>query len=70
MSEVAQLLRQIEQECEAMRLALEGYATVASHEAIDHKYNALGRHQEALQRLVGKEQADSIVVQTYARVVG
>ena len=70
MSEVARLCWQITLECEAMRLALYGYATVASHELIEHKYNALGKYQEDLERLVGKEEANSIVVQTYTKVMG
>ena len=69
MSEVVRLCRQIELECEALRLVLYGYAAVASHEFIEQKYNALGKHQEALEQLVGKEEAGTIVVQTYAKVV-
>ena len=70
MSEVARLREQIELECEAMRLALHGFASVASHRAIEQKYNALGQHQEALEQLVGKEEASSIVIETYTRVIG
>ena len=70
MSEIVRLCRQIELECEAMRLALYGYATVASHAFIGQKYSTLGKYQEDLERLVGKEGANSIVVQTYAKVVG
>jgi hypothetical protein len=68
-SEVVRLCRQIELECEALRLVLYGYTAVASHEFIEQKYNALGKHQEALEQLVGKEEAGTIVVQTYAKVV-
>ena len=70
MSEVAQLRRQIELECEAMRLALYGYAAVASHEAIEQRYRALGKYQDALEQLVGKEEASTIMIGIYARVVG
>ncbi len=70
MSEIAELRRQIELECEAMRLALSGYATVASHEVIEQKYNALGEHQEALGKLVGLEEANRIVVESYIKTVG
>jgi len=70
MSEVARLRRQIELECEAMRMALSGYAVVASHKFIEQKYNALGKHQEALEKLVGTEDANRMVVETYAKVVG
>lgn len=54
MSEIARLRKQIELECEAMRLALHGYAAVASHKAIEQKYNSLGQHHEALEQLVGR----------------
>jgi hypothetical protein len=70
MSEVAQLRRQIELECEAMRLAVYGYAAVASHEAIEQRYTALGKYQDALEQLVGKEEANTIMVGIYARVLG
>ena len=70
MSEVAQLRRKIELECEAMRLALYGYAAVASHEVIEQRYTALGKHREALEHLVGKEEANIIVIEIYTRVVG
>jgi hypothetical protein len=70
MSEIARLRKQIELECEAMRLALYGYAAVASHEVIEQKYNNLGRHQEHLERHVGKEEARSIVTEIYMRVLG
>ena len=69
MSEIARLRKQIELECESMRLALYGYASVASHGFIEQKYKALGRHQEALEQLVGKEEASTIVAETYTRVV-
>jgi hypothetical protein len=70
MSEVARLRRQIELDCEAMRLALYGCAAVASHRVIAQKYKALGEHQEELERLVGKEEASRIIVQTYIEVIG
>ena len=70
MSEVARLRRQIELECEAMKQALYGYAIVASHDAINHKYNNLGRFQEELEQHVGKEEAHAIVVETYTEVIG
>ena len=69
MSEVARLCRQIEMECQAMRLALYGYAVVASHEVIEQKYNSLGKYQDALEQLVGEEEASSIVVEIYIKEV-
>jgi hypothetical protein len=70
MSEVARLRRQIELECEAMRLAMEGYATVASHQIIEQRYTSLGQCQADLEQHVGKEEAASIVVEIYIKVVG
>ncbi len=70
MSEIARLRREIERECEAMRLALYGYASVASHTIIEQKYNNLGKHQEELEKHVGKEEASNIVAEVYTKVVG
>ena len=70
MSEVARLRRQIEMECEAMRLAMDGYAAVTSHKVIEQRYKNLGKHQEDLEKHVGKEEARSIVVEIYTSVVG
>ena len=64
MSEVARLMRQIESECTAMQLALHGYATVASHKIITHRYDALAKHHTALEKQVGKEEADRLVYET------
>ena len=70
MSEVARLRRQIELECEAMKQALYGYAVVASHDVINHKYDNLGRYQEELEQHVGQEEANAIVVKTYIEMIG
>lgn len=70
MSEIARLRRQIELECEAMRLALDGYANVASHQIIEQRYNSLGKYQADLEQHVGKEEATNIVIEIYAKVVG
>jgi len=70
MSEIARLRRQIELECESMRLALYGYAAVASHEVIEQKYNNLGKYQEDLERYVGKVEANSVVAAIYVKVMG
>ncbi len=69
-SEVARLMRQIELECQAIKLALEGFAAVSNHETINHKYDTLGRCQEQLQPLVGEQEAQRIVFDTYHAVVG
>ena len=70
MSEVARIRQQIEAECEAMRLAMYGYAVVASHKVIENRYNSLGKRQEELEQHVGKEEANAIVVEIYTKVVG
>lgn len=57
MSEVARIRQQIEAECEAMRLAMYGYAVVASHKVIENRYKSLGKRQEELEQHVGKEEA-------------
>ncbi len=70
MSEVARLRRQIALECEAMRLAMDGYAVVASHEIIEQRYTNLGHAQADLAQFVGKEEATRIVLEVYAQVIG
>jgi uncharacterized hydantoinase/oxoprolinase family protein len=70
MSEIARLRKQIELECEAMRLAMEGFAVVASHQLIEQRYNSLGKYQADLEQHVGKEAATSIVIEIYTKVVG
>ena len=69
-SEVALLMQQIELECQSLKLALEGYAVVSNHEAINHRYNALGAYQEQLQSLVGEQEAARVVFETYHEVIG
>lgn len=70
MSEIARIRAQIERECEAMRLALYGYATVASHTVIEQKYDSLGKHREDLEKHVGPEEAGKIVIEIYTKVIG
>lgn len=68
-SDVARLRRRIEQECAALRLALDGFAVSASHEAITARYNRLGTCQEELEQLVGPR-AHEIVCEVYTRYLG
>ncbi|HLJ33776.1 MAG TPA: hypothetical protein VKU38_09005 [Ktedonobacteraceae bacterium] len=70
MSEIARIREQIERECEAMNLALYGYATVASHKIIEQKYNNLGRHRENLEKHIGKEEAGKVMIEIYTKVIG
>lgn len=64
-SQVARLRQQIELECEAIRLAMFGYAMVSSHEVINRKYKALDEYRNQLADHVGEEAATSIIVETY-----
>jgi hypothetical protein len=52
-----------------MKLAMYGFAAVAKHEFISHKYNAIGKCQEQLRALVGEEEATDITVQAYNLVM-
>ena len=70
MSEIARIREQIERECEAMNLALYGYATVASHRFIEQKYTNLGRHRENLEKHIGKEEAGKVIIEIYTKVIG
>ena len=68
-SELARILRQIDLETEAACRGLWGLATVASHEIITAKYNALGVCAEKLEPYVGKEQAMRIVLERYSELI-
>ena len=69
-SEIARIRRRIELECEALRQALDGFAAVASHEAISHRYELLGICHEELECLVGETLAGDMVCEVYNRVLG
>src|SRR5258708_32673041 len=68
-SEVARIRQQIELESAAMKFAMDGCATVAKHEFISHKYDAIGKCQEQLGTLVSEEEATDITGQTYNQVM-
>lgn len=68
-SEVALLRRRIEQECVALRQALDGFAISASHEAIMARYDRLGACQEELEKLIGPR-ANDIVCEVYVHYLG
>jgi hypothetical protein len=68
-SEVALIRRRIEQECAALRLALDGFAVSASHDAIMARYDRLGVCQEELEQLIGP-QAGEIVCEVYTHYLG
>ncbi len=62
MSEVARLKKQIEMECEAMKLAMTGFRMAASHDIINHRYDQLGVHYERLEEIIGKQAAFQVVM--------
>ena len=67
MSEVARLKKQIEMECEAMRLAMTGFRTTASHEIINHQFDRLGEQYEQLGELIGTQAAIETVIAALER---
>lgn len=69
-SEIALLKRRIEQECEALRQALDGPAIVASHQTIMARYERLGACQAELGKLIGPGSAHKVVCQLYHRFMG
>src|SRR5258708_16540715 len=67
--EIARLRERIELESVAMKLALSGFATVAKHEFITNKYNAIGECQERLRTIVGEQEAVTITMDVYGKVM-
>lgn len=68
-SEVMRLVQELELRCQAACLGMRGYAKVAKHEVIANKFEAIGRCQDELEKLVGPEEANRTVVLTYVRVM-
>lgn len=66
-SEVARLIRQIDAECQAARLAMNGYAEVAKHEAITARMENVGRLHDTLKDMIGEEQAVEALVRAMER---
>jgi len=64
-SEVARLRQQMEAETVAMQQALSGYASVARHNFITNRYQALDRYRNELVALVGEEKATTIFCEVY-----
>jgi hypothetical protein len=64
-SEIARLVQQIEQEYQASKLGLEGLSSgTARHDFINQKAENIGKYHEHLVKIVGPEQAISIVADT------
>ena len=56
-SEVARIREQIDREIEALQLLRCGFAMVASHAAISHRYETLGSCMDRLAEHIGEENA-------------
>jgi hypothetical protein len=69
-SDVARLRLQIEEECEAMRQAMTGFAQTASHTIIHQRYEHLDAAKQELTGLVGAEAATGIVGEIYVKTMG
>jgi hypothetical protein len=65
-SEVARLMQQIALETSAMQSAMTGFASVARHDAITHRYEAIGQYCDQLASLVGEEQATDLMIEAYS----
>jgi hypothetical protein len=64
-SDVARILKQIEQEYQASKQGLEGLASgTARHDFITTKTENIGKHHERLAQLVGPEQAIAMIATT------
>jgi hypothetical protein len=61
-SEIVQLRANIDQEIEAMRQGLSGYAAVSRHEVITHHFENLGVILENLSAQVGEQVAVEIII--------
>jgi hypothetical protein len=64
-SDVAQILKQIDQEYQASKRGLEGLASgTARHDFIQHRTENIGRCHEHLSDLIGPEQAIALIANT------
>lgn len=62
-SEVARLKQQIEDGYHAGQLALHGFKSVASHEAITHSMEGMWSGVEKLERVAGKEACKTFLME-------
>lgn len=69
-SEVARLMRRIDEEYEAAERGLSGLAQVAQHEFITARMERIGEHYEDLQQLVGEEEACRLLVEASNNIHG
>jgi hypothetical protein len=68
-SEVARLRQEIEAECIAAQQGLQGFAAVARHAIITHRYNQMGALTDQLAQYVGEQEATAISTQIYMHVM-
>jgi hypothetical protein len=68
-SEVTRLMQELELRCQAACLGVHGYAKVAKHEVIAHRFEAIGQCQDELGKLIGPEEANKTAALTYIRVM-
>ena len=68
-SEVMRLMQELELRCQAACWGFHGYAKVAKHEVIASRFDAIGRCQDELGKLIGPEEANKAVALTYIRVM-
>ena len=61
-SAIARLREQIEAEAAALFQERYGLRIVASHDIIQHRYNCLGKMQEALALYVGENESLSVTI--------
>ncbi len=70
-SEVARLLQQIDQECEAARRGLSGLALgTARHDFITARLSHMVACQEQLATHMGEEEAARLLVEHYVQAIG
>jgi hypothetical protein len=63
-SEIAQLIGRIESEVNAMHLAMDGFASVARHDIINHRFENLGVCFEELAGQIGEQAAIETIIAT------
>ena len=63
-SEIAQLIGRIEREVSAMHLAMDGFASVARHDIISHRFENLGVCFEGLSGQIGEQAAIETIIAT------
>ncbi|GER89681.1 hypothetical protein KDW_38430 [Dictyobacter vulcani] len=70
MSEVALLRKKIEDECRVLNLYMNEFRATASHDVINHQFEAISPLQQELTEIVGEKEAARITVEAYIGIVG